>query len=326
VTHDAIGPVRWGILSTAAINERVIRDCKDSSDVDFVGIASRSASSAEQAAVGYGINRGYDSYEALLSDPDIEAVYIPVPNRLHVEWAVRALDAGKHVLCEKPLSATREGASTAFDASERNQRLLVEAFMWRFHPQTSAVRQLVAEGRIGDLRLVRSTLTFPLADLADDVRMDPALDGGALMDVGCYCLSAFRLFAGEPTATNVIAELGPTGVDVRAVGLLDGPNGVIGQFDCGMTLPRRDELQLVGTRGVISVPDPWHCRGDAVTVISSGIREELRVPLADAYRVQFETVSRCIREGSKPEWGRHDAEAQALLLDQLRRQAGVRTA
>src|SRR5919204_5502849 len=181
-------PVRWGILSTAHINALVIPPAHASPKVDLVAVASRDQARAEAYAREWRIPRAYGSYEALLEDDDVEAVYISLPNSLHVPWSIRALDAGKHVLCEKPLARSAADAEEAFDAAARVGRVLMEAFMYRHTTQTRRLRELVAEGAIGRLRLVRAAFGFFLAD-PENVRLRPDVEGGALMDVGCYCVS-----------------------------------------------------------------------------------------------------------------------------------------
>ena len=174
-----VEPVRWGVVSTAKINDLVIRGARKSDRVDVVAVASRDQARADAYARAHGYARAYGSYEALLEDPDLEAVYISLPNSLHVEWSIRALEAGKHVLCEKPLDRSPDEAERAFDAAERADRFLMEAFMWRHHPQTTRLKQLLDDGAIGELRLIQSAFSFQLTRL-EDVRMRPELQGGPL--------------------------------------------------------------------------------------------------------------------------------------------------
>ena len=215
-------PVRWGILSTAHINRLVIPGAQASEKVDLLGVASRDRSRAEEYAQRWRIPRAYGSYEELLADPEIEAVYISLPNTLHCEWSIRALEAGKHVLCEKPLSRRVAEVEAAFDAAERAGRLLSEAFMYRHNPQTARLAALVAAGAIGELRLVRATFSYSLYD-ADNIRLQPEVDGGSLMDVGCYCVNASRLLAGEPESVFGRAWIGPSGTDWVFTGSLAFP-------------------------------------------------------------------------------------------------------
>src|SRR3954468_11361124 len=224
---------RWGILSTARIAQRIIEGARLSQDAQIVAVGSRDLTRAQAYASEHGIPRVHGSYEALLADPEVDAVYIPLPNSLHVPWSVRALEAGKHVLCEKPLSRHPAQVAEAFDAAERAGRVLMEAFMWRFHPQTDELVRLVRDGAVGDVRVIRAPFGFNLPWL-ENVRWDPALEGGALMDVGCYCVSAMRLLCdAEPERVSGEQVLNH-GVDARFAGVLRFPGDVLGTFDCGM--------------------------------------------------------------------------------------------
>jgi predicted dehydrogenase len=223
-------PVRWGIVSTAHINRKVIPPAQASPEVDLVAVASRELSRAQAYADQWGIPRAYGSYEELLEDPEIEAVYISLPNSMHVPWSLKALEAGKHVLCEKPLSRHPDEVAAAFDAADRAGRLLSEAFMYRHHPQAARAVELVREGAIGELRLVRAAFSFGLYD-ETNIRLQTGLEGGALMDVGCYCVSGSRMFAGEPERVSGQAWFGPSGTDWVFAGTLRFPGDVLGTFD-----------------------------------------------------------------------------------------------
>jgi D-xylose 1-dehydrogenase (NADP+, D-xylono-1,5-lactone-forming) len=310
-------PVKWGLLSTAGINDPVVKGCAGSRDIQFLAVASRDRERAREWAANHQIPRAFGSYSELLNDPDVEAVYISLPNSMHVEWSIRALEAGKHVLCEKPLGRDPAQVTNAFDQADRAGRHLVEAFMYRFHRQTDEIRKLIAAGAIGPLKHIRATLSFAMRSPDTDVRTSASLDGGALMDLGCYCLSAFRLFAGKPAYLDGYAVNEGFAVDLRFLGTLAAENGVTGQFDCGMTLPRRDALELVGEEGRIVVPDPWHCRGEPFAVQVRDRDMTVSVDPQDAYRAEFEAVSRAIHAGEKLEFGRDDAVAQAAALATL---------
>jgi len=312
--------VSLGILSTAHINRLVLAGAAASDRVDVVAVASRDLARAEAYARERGIERAHGSYEALLADPDVEAVYISLPNSLHVDWSIRALEAGKHVLCEKPLSRRHEDVERAFDAAERAERILMEAFMYRHNPQTSKLQGLVEDGAIGSLRLVRSAFSFGLGD-ETNVRLDPELDGGALMDVGCYCVSSSRLLAGEPELVFGQQLVGESGVDVLFAGALRFPGDIVAQFDCGLVLPGRDELEVVGEEGSLFLDDPWHARTPVIVLRRDDRREEISLTPHDSYRLELENLSDAIRGDARPLLGRADAAGQARAIEALYRSA-----
>ena len=316
--------VRWGLLSTAHINEKVLAGAAESNRVDVIAVASRDAARAEAYARERGIERAYGTYEELLADPDVEAVYISLPNSLHVEWSIRALEAGKHVLCEKPLDRRPTEVERAFDAAERAGRILMEAFMYRHNPQTAKLTELVDGGAIGRLRLVRAAFSFPLKD-EGNVRLDAALDGGALMDVGCYCVSGARLLAGEPERVYGEQVVGPSGVDTRLTGLLRFPDEVIAEIDCALDLPERDELEAIGEEGSIFLDDPWHCQTPVLRVRRAEGEELVEVEAADSYRLELENLSDAVRGEAQPLLGRADALGQARAIDGLYRSADKAT-
>jgi xylose dehydrogenase (NAD/NADP) len=316
-----VEPVRWGVLSTARINDLVIRGARKSDRVDVLAVASRDQARADAYARRNGYPRAYGSYDALLEDADVEAVYVSLPNSLHVEWTIRALEAGKHVLCEKPLDRSPDEVRRAFDAAEEADRFLMEAFMWRHHPQTRRLKELVDEGAIGELRLVRSAFSFQLTRL-EDVRMRPELQGGSLLDVGCYCVSAARLVAGEPEVVHGEQVVSPSGVDVRFAAAMRFPRDVLGHFDCAFDLPLRGVVEVVGSEGSLVASDPFILgdgralelrRGDAV--------EPVAVGHTNKYQLEFENLSDAIRGRADPLLGRDDALGQARALDALLRAA-----
>jgi len=314
------GAVRWGFLSTANINDKLLPGAAESDRVDVIAVASRDAARAEAYARERGIERAYGSYEELLADPDVEAVYISLPNSLHVEWSIRALEAGKHVLCEKPLSRRPEDVERAFDAAEQSNHLLVEAFMFRHNPQTAKLEELVGGGAVGRLRLVRAAFSFPLAD-AENVRLNAALDGGGLMDVGCYCVSGARLLAGEPEQVYGEQVLGPSGVDELFAATMRMAGGVLAQFDSGLVLPVRDELEAIGEEGSLFLDDPWHCKRPVIELRTGDRVEEITLEPVDSYRLQLENMSDAIRGEAEPLLGREDAVGQARAIEALHRSA-----
>jgi predicted dehydrogenase len=308
--------VRWGILSTARINRLVIPGAHASEKVELVGVAGRDDERAEAYAKEWEIPRAYGSYEALLADDEIEAVYISLPNNLHVEWSIRSLEAGKHVLCEKPLAKRAADVERAFDAAERAGRLLSEAFMYRHNPQARRLVELVESGAIGDLRVVRSCFSFTVGD-PQNIRLRPELDGGALMDVGCYCVSGSRLLAGEPQHVFGRQLIGATGTDAVFTGLLSFPGDVFALFDCGTMLPTRDELEAIGTEASLFLDDPWHGRRPMIELRRSGGVERIELERVDNYRLELENVSDAIRGEGELLLGREDAVANARAIEAL---------
>jgi D-xylose 1-dehydrogenase (NADP+, D-xylono-1,5-lactone-forming) len=313
---NAAVAVRWGILSTARINRPVIAAARASDRCEVVAVASREQSRADEYAQEYEIERAYGSYEALLEDPDVEAIYNSLPNSMHVDWTIRALEAGKHVLCEKPFDRKPEEVERAFDVAERHGLVLMEAFMWRHHPQTKKLAEIVRSGRIGEPRVVLARFSFPLDDL-DNIRMRPELDGGALMDVGCYCVSGARLIGGEPTLAFGRQKVGPTGVDVRFLGTLEFPGELFAHLTCGMDIPFSARLEVVGSEASAVVADPWGCRDPHVQVGD----ERVPVPEADRYQLELENMSDAIRGEAEPLLGRDDAVGQARTIAALYRSA-----
>jgi predicted dehydrogenase len=261
----------------------------------------------------------------MLADPDIEAVYISLPNSLHVEWSIKALEAGKHVLCEKPFDRRADAVERAYDAAERAGRILMEAFMYRFNPQTAKIKELVEGGAVGTPRVVRTAFSFTLTN-PQNVRLAAHLDGGALMDVGCYCVSGSRLIAGEPERVFGEQVVGPSGVDVRFGGTMRFPGDVIAKFDCGFDLPVRDELEVIGSDGLLFVDDPWHCRVPGIELRTEGKTETIAVEVVDSYRLELENLGDAIHGEAEPVLGRADAVGQARAIEALYRSAAERSA
>jgi xylose dehydrogenase (NAD/NADP) len=309
-------PVRFGIVSTADINDKLLAGAGESPDVDVVAVGSRELARAEEFARRHGIPRAYGSYDELLGDPDVEAVYIPLPNTMHCEWSIRAVEAGKHVLCEKPMSRHTADVERAFDAAGRAGRLLSEAFMYRHHPQTARLVELVRGGAIGELRLVRSAFSYGLFDV-QNIRLRADVEGGALMDVGCYCVSGSRLLAGEPESVFGRAYIGPTGTDWVFTGSLRFAGGVLGLFDCGTTLSNRDELEAIGTEGSLFLDDPWHCLEPVIELRRKDGVERIEVERGNPYRLELENLGAAIRGRGAPLLGREDAVAQARVIEAL---------
>ena len=310
--------LRWGILSTANITDKLL---DSGTDQEFVAVSSRDAARAEAYAREKGIARAHGSYEDLLADPDVDAIYNPLPNALHVEWSIRALEAGKHVLCEKPLTRRPEDVDRAFDVAEREGRVLAEAFMWRHHPQVARARELLDGGAIGDLRVIRAHFAFAAAD-PDDIRLQAELDGGGLMDVGCYCVSGCRTLAGaEPErawAELIWSDPPGHGVDVALAATLRFPGDVLAHLDCGLSYPGGSQLAAAGTEGSFALADPWH-GNDAVIELrrADGSVERIDAGPANSYALELADFEAAVRGERKPLLGRDDALGQARTIAAL---------
>jgi D-xylose 1-dehydrogenase (NADP+, D-xylono-1,5-lactone-forming) len=326
-----MSPVRWGVLSTGNIARVVVEAAGRSAVTRFVAVASRDGDRARRFAEDLGLEMAFASYQALLECDGVDAVYVALPISMHVEWTVKALRAGKHVLCEKPFALSPADARRAADAAEDARRVCAEGLMYRYHPQTRLAQRLVGQGSIGTLTGIRSALSTTVP--ADDIRRNRALGGGAYLDLGCYCMSAARLFGGKPQRLYAEAVRDADGVDTRLAATMRLGHDVLAQFDVGLDLPRRDELELIGTGGRIVVPDPWLCRGETIELHRDGHTELLPVDpegayaLAhddhDVYRVEFDTVSGAIASAGGLPFGPADAIEQATALQALTRSSEV---
>jgi xylose dehydrogenase (NAD/NADP) len=312
--------VNWGILSTADINQKLIPGAHESPKVKLLAVASRDKERAEEYARSWEIERAYGSYDELLADPEIEAVYIPLPNTMHVEWSIKALEAGKHVLCEKPMSRSAADVERAFETAEKDGRILSEAFMYRHNPQTRQLTQLVDDGAIGELRLIRAAFSYGLYD-AENIRLRTDVEGGSLMDVGCYCVSGSRLLGGEPERVYGEARIGETGTDWVFTGTLRFPGDLLATFDCGTGLVDRDELEAIGSEGSLFLDDPWHCTVPTIELRKDGNVDRIEVERQDSYRLELENVSDAIRGEAELLLGREDGVAQARVLEALHQSA-----
>jgi predicted dehydrogenase len=252
-----------------------------------------------------------------LEDPDVDAVYVSLPNSLHHTWTMHALAAGKHVLCEKPYTRRPAQVTEAFDAADAAGLVLMEGFMYRHHPWTRMVQQLVAEGAIGRLLSITAKFTFVLRDLSD-VRAQPSLDGGALMDVGCYCVSGARLLAGDPV--SVIAEqvTGETGIDIAFYGTVRFSGDVVAQFESSLTAPQRQSLEVIGDEAVLNIEAPFRTDwpGD-LKLVRDGAAEVLDIPRANAYGLELTNMADAVAGRTPPLLGRDDALAQARTIEAL---------
>jgi predicted dehydrogenase len=325
MTTPTIRPLRWGILGAANIaRQKVIPAIQRSRHGAVVAIASRDAAKARAAADALGIARAYGSYDALLEDDEVDALYIPLPNHLHVPWSVRAADAGKHVLCEKPIAPSAAEARELLAVRDRTGVVMAEAFMVRAHPQWHAVRDLVRAGRIGELRLIAGHFSYHRVD-PDDIRSRREWGGGALLDIGCYPVTLSRwLYEAEPREVVATIEWDPAlGVDRLASGLLRFDRGQA-TFTCGGQLVAHQRMQLFGTTGRIDVAVPFTPAPDQSTRIFihegrelGGSGEAIDFPAVDQYALQADRFAEAVRGVGEVPVSIEDAVANMAVLDAL---------
>jgi predicted dehydrogenase len=315
--------IRWGILGTASIAmRRLVPAIQLSQHGEIVAIASRELPKAEAAAREASIPSAHGSYQALIDDPDVDAIYIPLPNNLHLPWTLRALEAGKHVLCEKPLGLSANEARGIMQAAQRQPHLKVmEAFMYRFHPRWEAIRALIQEGGIGALGTVHTLFCYDNTNPAD-IRNQSGTGGGALLDIGCYGISVARwLFGHEPVHVRGARQLDPRfGIDRLTSGVLDFGNGTA-TFTCGTQLPWQQQVTIVGATGRIEVDRPFNPHGDRASSyrIVRGDQEpvEVHFPACDQYTIMVDRFQDAIRNDTPVPTPLEDAMANMTVIDGL---------
>ncbi|HKV46025.1 MAG TPA: Gfo/Idh/MocA family oxidoreductase [bacterium] len=313
--------IHWGILGVANIAVKaVIPAIQHAANGSLDAIASRTAAKAQEAARGLGIARAHGSYEALLADPAIDAIYIPLPNSLHREWTIRCAEAGKHVLCEKPLAPTAAECTEMIAACHEHRVTLMEAFMYRFHPRTERVARAVADGALGEVRLVRAAFTFQISN-PRNIRLQPALAGGALYDVGCYAVNVSRMILGEPEGVFACGRIGEHGVDDQLGGVLTYPGGRMALIDCGLALARRQTYEVVGTDARLSVPLAFlPGTADAEWHLTRGADRSTEViPGVDQYQLMIEHFGRAAGSGARPALPPEDAVGTLRVIEALHR-------
>lgn len=316
--------LRWGILGAARVNERLLPAIVEADNAELVAIASRRSDSAAQTLRKYGPPnhpaRCYDRLEALLEDPDVQAVYLPLANREHAEWTLKAVERGKHVLCEKPMALNEADIEAVAAAARRHDVKVMEGFMYRFHPQHARVFELLRSGLIGEIRSARASYSFMMRP-ARLYRLDEPIErgGGAMWDIGCYALHTLRLFFDQPPlAVTALSDHAAGGADVAAGGVVDFGNGRFGHFDFSFARARRCEYELVGTQGGLKCHVVWQLPGD-VPVISwwteDGRQCEERLPPANHFRLEIEHFSACVLANRPPLLSLDDARANCRLVN-----------
>jgi predicted dehydrogenase len=300
--------IRWGLLSTAWINEVIIDAIRNSARSELVAVASRDPERAKSYASKCNIPRAFGSYEEMLNDPGIDAVYISVPNTLHHEWTVKAADAGKHILCEKPITTTVADFNRVEEAAKRNKIVLFEAFMFLHHPQTLKIRELISVGKLGNIQFIDSCFDYYLPpEEKDNIRLNPNLHGGSLWDVGVYPNSFCITMTGGKAPVEVFCKkkMGESGVDIFACGQLMFSGGAVAQFSVSMQSPLRTGTYIVGDGGNIYIKDPWKpgLDGNKSSIEFQSIDDKTEIfefPAVTPYQSEVEMMESCIIEGADP--------------------------
>lgn len=312
-------PLRFGVISTAQIGlNRLIPAVLESSNATVVAISSRAKEKAEEAGRKFKA-RAYGSYQEILDDPEVDAVINPLPNSMHAEWTIRAANAGKHVLCEKPLATTVADARRMVEAAKANNVLLMEAFTHRFNPQLRLARETVMKGRIGEVRLARSEFSFTVRNPEGNIRLNPELGGGGLYDAGCYSASALRFVLNDnPVSVQAQQRVPPQhGVDTSLVGLIRFPGDRIAVLTCGIDIPPRCFLEVIGTRGRVQVMHMFE-ESAAVQIMVDGKEEVRTFSAPNRFKVQIEHFADCVLNGKPLEFPPEDALQNVAFIEALK--------
>ena len=316
--------LNWGILSTARINRALITPLRASKRNQLLAVASRTQESADQYAREWKIGRAHGSYEALLADPEIDVIYNPLPNHLHAEWTIKALEAGKHVLCEKPLALSVEEVDAIQAAARKHGRVVAEAFMYRHHPQTLKVQELVNKGSLGTIKLIRGSFSFVLSD-DGDIRRDPSKGGGSIWDLGCYPISYTRTVLGaNPLEVFGWQVTGRTGVDETFVGEMRFANDVLTQFDSSFTIPVHTFMEIIGSEGTLNIPRPYKPEIDEKIYLTRGEKiETIKIQGQELYIGEVEDMADAILLGHEPRISLEDSRANVAVICALLESARV---
>ena len=310
--------LHWGLLSTARINRSLIPPLRASKRNQLVAVGSRAQDSADKYAQEWKIPRAHGSYEALLADPEIDVIYNPLPNHLHAEWTIKAVEAGKHVLCEKPLALNVEEVDAIQSAARKHGRIVMEAFMYRHHPQTLKVQELVKNGSLGTLKLIRGSFSYVLSR-EGDVRLKPEMGGGSIWDVGCYPISYARMIVGEnPLEVFGWQVAGPTGIDETFAGQMRFANDVLAQFDSSFVIPFHTFMEIVGSDGTLNIPRPFRPGTDEKIYLTQGEKTEtIKIPGQELYVGEVENMTDAILLGHEPRVSLDDSRANVAVIYSL---------
>ena len=310
--------LNWGLLSTARINSALIPPLRASKRNQLAAVASRTQPAADEYAREWEISRTYGSYEALLADPEIDVIYNPLPNHLHAEWTIKAVEAGKHVLCEKPLALSVNEVDAVQTAARKHGRVVMEAFMYRHHPQTLKVQEIVNSGSLGTLKLIRGSFSF-LLSRQGDIRLDPAKGGGSIWDLGCYPISYVRTTLGaNPLEVFGWQATGRTGIDETFVGQMRFENDVHTQFDCSFVVPLRWFMEIVGSEGTLSIPSPFKPQtNEKIYLTRDDKTETIKVKGQELYIGEVENMADAILLGREPRISLEDSRANVAVISAL---------
>jgi D-xylose 1-dehydrogenase (NADP+, D-xylono-1,5-lactone-forming) len=307
--------LNWGLLSTARINRALIPPLRASKRNQLVAVASRTQESADQYAREKKIPRAYGSYEALLADPEIDVIYNPLPNHLHAEWTIKAVEAGKHALCEKPIALNVDEVDAMQAAARKHGRVVSEAFMYRHHPQTLQVQELVKSGSLGTLKLIRGSFSYDLAR-GGDVRLDPAMGGGSIWDVGCYPISYARSVIGEePLEVFGWQVTGPTGIDETFIGQMQFEHDIYTQFECSFVIPFHAFMEIIGSEGTLNIPNPFKPEENEKIYLTRGDKTEtIKIQGQELYIGEVEDMADAILLGKEPRISLEDSRGNVAVI------------
>ena len=334
--------LRWGILGTGNIARQFAAGVRTARRSVITAVGSRTVDAANQFAQANQIRNAVGSYKDLINRDDVDAIYLSLPNSMHHEWTIAALRAGKHVLCEKPFAINHAQSQEMFDEAQLAGRILMEAFMYRSHPLTHAVMDAIRGGAIGQVKMIRASFCYRTTRITNNIRFSRALAGGALMDVGCYCINFCRLVAGaEPTKISAVSQLLSSGVDEATSALLEFPSGIQATFNCGMSVQADNTTSVCGTDGYIEIPVPWKPPvRNAAWVLGRSIPplqdlagkpapvtqpRETRTVNADAelYAMEADDFAEGVLDGKPVRVSREDTLGNMQVLDEIRRQVGL---
>jgi predicted dehydrogenase len=334
--------LRWGIIGTGNIARQFAAGMNSSPRGKIVAVGSRSTESAAAFASQFSVVSAYGSYESLLTDRDVDAVYLSTPNSTHHEWTIKALRAGKHVLCEKPFATSQSQSQEMFDVAEKSGKMLVEAFMYRSHPQTQSILETIRSGAIGEVKIIKTSFCYRTTRIDGNIRFNRDLAGGSLMDVGCYCLDFSRLIAGEePDKIQAVGKLHASGVDEWAGGTLHFRSGIVASFVCGMTVQGDNSAHINGSEGYLEIGWPWKPQATATYTISHSIppkqdakgrkaqvrpeKQEISVKAnGELYALEADDFAATVLDGAPPRITRDQTLGNMAALDEIRRQIGVK--